>query len=122
MADLKLDAFGDIDLTDGKMSIVRGDDAILQHLRIRYRFVRGEWELDTRIGIPYFQEIFVKNPDLAAIRSTYRRATVTTPGISSVAELELSINPVTRRLAVFTRANKQEGGEPLVFDEEFVLP
>ena len=122
MADLKLDAFGDIDTTDGKMSIVRGDDALVQHLKIRYRFVRGEWELDTRIGIPYFQQIFVKNPDLAAIRSTFRRATVTTPGISSVAEFELSIDARTRRLSIFARANKEEGGEPLVFDEEFVLP
>jgi len=84
MKDLKLDTFGELDLSSGDLQFVTGADAVAQHLRIRLRFFLGEWFLDTRVGIPYFSVFFIKQPNLAAIEAIYRRAIQTVPGVDSL--------------------------------------
>ncbi len=120
MADLRLNANLDLDLTDDRLSIVEGADAVAQKVGIRLRFFRGEWLLDTRIGLPYYQEVFVKNPDLTIVNSLFRRAILTTPGITELTSYDLDIDPRTRvaRLSFQARA---DNGETVRFSEEFIL-
>lgn len=118
--DIKLDAFGDIDLTGDQFSLVDGDDAIKQQLSIRYQFIRGEWDNDTRIGIPYFEEIWIKNPDYNVIRGLFRQATVTTPGIDTVNTLSITVDKTTRTASISLRALKKDG-EILSYDTEFII-
>lgn len=121
MADLKLTTDGDLDLSTNDMQLVSGDDAITQHLKIRFQFFLGEWFLDESVGIPYWTEVFVKDPNLTAIRSFYRETILTTPGIASLAEpLDLDFDSSTRVLDVAFTAVKDDG-ETLDFSEEFRL-
>jgi hypothetical protein len=120
MTDLKLTADHDLDLSTNDMQIVTGDDAIVQHLKIRLQFFLGEWFLDEGVGIPYWTDFFIKDPNLTAIRSYYRQTIVTTPGIASLTSLELDLDGATRALSVDFAAKKDDG-EELVFDERFVL-
>ncbi len=121
MADLKLDAGGDLEIgTDGDLIIVTGIDAIAQHLRIRLQFFRGEWFLDTRQGIPYFEEVLIKAPDLNVVQSLLREAIRETPGVISITSFELDFDGVTRKLSLNSDALTTEG--PLRFTEDFVIP
>ena len=120
MADLKLTSDGDLDLSTRDLQIVRGDDAIVQQLTIRLQFFLGEWFLDESVGIPYWTEVFTKDPNLTAIRSYYRQAITTTPGIKSLTTLDLDFDGAARRLDVSFSAVKDDG-TVLDFNREFRL-
>ncbi len=122
MADLKLNVqTGDLEIgPDGDLIIVTGLDAIAQHLRIRLQFFRGEWFLDTRLGIPYYEEVLIKAPDLNVVQSLLREAIRETPGVIAINSFELDFEGVTRRLSLDFEALTTEG--PLRFTEDFVIP
>lgn len=125
MTDLKLDLSPatpyDIDLTSSGLALVTGDDAIVQHLTIRFGFFRGEWFLDQRVGIPYFTDILIKNPNLADVRNLFTQTILTTPGIAALEELKLDLNSQTRVLDLDFTAQKDDGAL-LDFSQSFVLP
>ena len=89
MSDLALDNTGDLLVESDALSLVEGDDAIVQQLTVRFLFVLGEWFLDTRIGIPYFGDILIKNPDLSRVRAIFQETVLTTPGVASLEEFNL---------------------------------
>lgn len=120
MADVKLDADGDIDLTDGNMTLVTDDDAIVQQITIRLQLLLGEWFLDKRVGMPLFEDVFKKNPDLTRVRSIYRQTILTTPGIASFEEFTLVVDGATRTLSVDFIARKTDG-EILQYNKEFIV-
>lgn len=118
--DIALDGSGDIDLTGDTMRLVDGDDAIRQQLTIRYQFVKGEWQNDTRVGIPYFEDVWIKNPDFNIIRGLFRQATVTCPGIDTIRTLGINVDGKTRRATISLVALKKDGAV-LTYDTEFIL-
>lgn len=103
---------GDLDLTrtPGSVTAVDGDEAILQKIRVRYLFFKGEWYLDTRQGVPWFQEIFVKNPNMGRVNFLLRQVLVTCPGVASVTSFRLSdIERTTRRIQLSFRVVLDSG-------------
>lgn len=121
MSDISLDFQHDLDLTDPlhTISLVTGEAAIQQQLRIRMQFFMGEWFLDTQTGIPFYRDILIKNPSAALIRDIFRRAILSTPGIVSVEDLTVDFNNSTRTASVAFRATL-DTGEALIF-EPFVV-
>jgi len=121
VADLQLSTLDDdLDITGEQLSIVNGDDAIIQHLLIRLRFFQREWFLDLRVGIPYYDSILIKNPDLIVIRAIFRQAILSTPGIQSLNSLTTSFDAAARKLTVEFEAVKDDGGT-LDFSKEFII-
>jgi len=121
MVDIRLDTDGDLYLTeDNDLDLVDGTDAIAQDVSTRLQTFLGEWYLDERIGMPYFQQILGKKPRLALVRSIYNDAILSTPGINTVNDLELDYESGTRTLRVAFRADTISGS--LVYGKEFVLP
>lgn len=116
MSDLKMDLDGDLDVTDGEVTLVIDEEAIAQHLKIRLRTYRGEWFLDTREGIPYKEFILVKNPNRLIVESIFREVIVGTPGIKSLNSFSLDIDGTTRALTLSFTATF-DNGLPLVFEE-----
>jgi len=111
--DLYLDEGGNLELaTEG--------EAIVQHMRCRFQFFLGEWFLDRREGIPFFREIFVKNPSLIVVRSIYNQIIADTPGVAAVTELDLDLDARTRTLEIDFAA-VLETGEPLEPGEPFIV-
>lgn len=120
MSDLLLNSAGDIDVVDNELIIVDGDDAILQHLSIRLKFFLGEWFLDERIGVPYYQDILKKNPNLVAVRTIFRDAILKTPGVESIDRFDLTIDANIRKMYVsFTI--KKDDSSILDFSQEFII-
>ncbi len=122
MADLKInEQTGDLEIgSDGDLIIVDGIDAIAQHLRIRFQFFLGEWFLNRLLGVPYFEEILRKAPDLNVVQSIFRDVILTTPGVLEITKFLVDFDGVTRQLSLDFDANTTEG--PLTFTEDFVIP
>src|SRR5687768_11395985 len=70
-----------------------------QRLRSRLRFFKGEWFLDLRQGIPYFQTI-VQRADDATLRSIFGRVIRATPGIASLESLSFTRDRNARALSI----------------------
>lgn len=120
MTDFKLTTTGDLDLTTGDIQLISGSEEIAQHLRIRLKFFIGEWFLDTRLGIPYIQKVFRKNPNSNVVRDLIQRAALSTPGVLEIQTLTFDFDSANRRLAVDLRA-LITGDEVLDFSEELIL-
>ncbi len=119
--DLALDTDGDLLITDGDLSLLTGTDAITQHLRVRLRFFLGEWFIDQRIGIPFYESVLVKQPNLDVIRSIFREAIAETPGVLQIPRLDLSFDSVNRKLTIDTTIIVDGTDTPLSFTDELVI-
>jgi hypothetical protein len=97
---LKLDGNGDLLRQNGAFVLVSGSEAIVQSVRVRLQFFLGEWFLDESVGVPYYEQILVKNPDLSVIRQIIRKVIVDTVGITELKTLELNLDRGARLLYV----------------------
>lgn len=102
---------GDNDLivVNGDLVLVADMAAIKQEIYIRLQFVAGEWFLDTTAGLPYFENILVKSPNLAAIRTIFMDEILASAGVKSVLKLNLDFNAKKRELAVDFSVNTDLG-------------
>jgi hypothetical protein len=107
--DLQLDTDGDFAISGGDLQIVSGADAIVQAVKIRLQFFRGEWYLDEDAGLPYFQSVLVKNPDPNVLHSVFRRAILDTPGVLEITSLTLTFDRAERTLTVAFRISTDVG-------------
>lgn len=63
----------DILMKEGDLVITKGGDIVLadsvrQAIRIRLLWFAGEWRFNTEYGIPYYDEVYIKNPNLEKIK------------------------------------------------------
>ena len=119
MTDLKLDENGDLAIEDDDLVIIEGIDAIAQDCEVRLKFFQGEWFLDTRLGVPWFQNILGQKPRLIAVKAILKKAILSTPGILSILDFDMDWDGVTRTLSVEFRANTVEG--EFSFDKELII-
>lgn len=101
MTSLLLNACGDIDITQGRTSIVRNADAVKQRWLVYIRTYLGEWFLDQSIGVPYIQRLFRKRMTRQAIKQIFSTASLEVPGILQVTAVTVDVlNVQTRFLEV----------------------
>ncbi len=101
---------GDMMLRGGNaVWLTRLADEVHQRLKTRFQFVRGEWFLDRRKGVPYKQVFWVKNPDTKVIRSLFSKLIRTTVGVASLDSLTLYLDNSTRTLLVDFAATLSDG-------------
>jgi hypothetical protein len=91
---------GDLRFENGDIAFVSGADQVRQRVLIRLRRSLGEWAYNIRLGLPWIEQILVKNPDLATIRSLLLAEIIATPGVLQVRALELELT--AERQLVFT--------------------
>lgn len=98
--DLKLDSSGDLDITNGEMTLVEGAAAVAQDCRSRLLFFLGEWFLDTRLGVNWFGLALIKNPNQMAVHSMIRAVVLGTPGVKEISAFSASLDSANRVLTV----------------------
>lgn len=86
-------------------------DSIAQSIKTRLLFFRGEDFLDSRAGMPYYQEILRKNPNRAVVLALFRRRILSVLGVVSVRRLDFSLDPVTREALVSWSVVIADGSE-----------
>lgn len=119
--DIKLDVDGDLDISTGDLQLISGVDFIVQSLKIRLQFFQGEWFLDTRLGMPYFQEILVKSTTSKAIAAIYEEAILESPGVLEVHDLLVEFDGATREARISFNAVVEGSDIPLDFSTEFII-
>lgn len=68
----------------GDAYLITGVPAIAQHVRIRLRFIKGEWYLDQREGTPYVEEIWGQVTEEDRVTAVVRAVLLGTPGIRTI--------------------------------------
>lgn len=99
---------GDISV-NSDLSLTEGTQAIEQHLRQRLQTFFQEWFLDKRIGIPYFEQVLVKNPDFVVVDSIFKREIIDTPGIEELVQFDFNFDKSLRELTLSFKARTIEG-------------
>lgn len=124
MATFAQETDNDLKLVAGQLVLVSSvAEAAAIQLRNRFQFVKGEYFLDTRIGVPYFGFVFVKNPDLLLIKQLFRTIILGTPGVKSIIDLTTSFDSAARTLSFSFRAFADDGaviaggsGQPFIVE------
>lgn len=100
MSDLKLGADGDLAIKNSDLQLTTSDDAVRQHLQQRLRTFLGEWFLDLDVGVPYFQDILVKNPNINQIDGILKQKILTTPGVVELLSFTMNFDQSARSLSI----------------------
>ena len=110
MKDLLLNVTNhDVEVDAYDLSLVEDQGHIAQSLRIRLLLFLGEWFLDTDEGVPFFQDVFKKNPNLGAIEAALKQRILGTPGVTELISFSLEFNESGRQLTVDFEANTTFG-------------
>lgn len=83
---------------DGSLAIVTGAEAVGQHVRQRIKTFQGEWFLDTRVGVPWLDQIFAKAYDPVLAESVVKGCILDTDGVTGIESFSVSFDRGIRRL------------------------
>src|SRR5882672_11274251 len=107
MADIMLDlnpispTLNDLLIRDGDLVITPDTlSAVRQHILQRLRIFLGEWFLNNQVGLPFFQQILIKNPDQSKIDALLRNQIQGTPGVEALNSYSFSPDFTLRVLTV----------------------
>jgi len=82
---------------------------VLQRIRCRLLFVRGEWYLDQRQGTPWREKVWVKGATLDIVRRIIRAVVEGTPGVEAIDSLDVGMDAASRRLTITFSATTDLG-------------
>jgi hypothetical protein len=92
---------GDLTLTsDATPNNLASTNPVLQDILQRLSFFLGEWFLDNTQGVPYFQQILIKNPDQSKIDAIFQNIILGTPGVVQLSSYTFTPNTAKRVLTV----------------------
>lgn len=92
--DILLDKNGDLFVS--KQGDIAIENSVVQKIKIRLRWFLGEWRWDQEEGLPYFDNILVKNPDIDFIESQIRLKIFEVDEVTEVSNVELTLDKKTR--------------------------
>ena len=75
-------------------------DSVAQKIRIRLLWFLGEWRWNTDEGLPYFDDILIKNPDTDYIESLVRKKIFEVTEVTEVNDVSVTIDKASRRAAI----------------------
>ncbi len=110
----------DFALFEGDLVLCRDARAVAQHVENRFRFFLGEWFLDLREGVPYFQIVLVKGPNIPVIRQLFMKVITTTPGMADVVNFDMTYDAKERTL-YYQWQGTTDAGDPVSGDNAFVV-
>lgn len=77
-----------------------GIDAIRQRIILKLSIWRGEWFLDTDVGMPYVQELIGKRGTHELLRRVVKGKIENTDGVVEVTKISLSIDAKSRHVKI----------------------
>lgn len=92
--DILLSPDGDLFLTEkGDISLV---ESVAQKIKIRLRWWLGEWRWDEDEGLPYRDDLFIKNPDTDGFEMAVREKIFEIDEITEVKDVSVTYDRKTR--------------------------
>lgn len=93
-------------------------DYVRQKVRTKIKWFLNEWFMDISLGIPYFQYIYVKNPDIQTIESILRLEIENIKEVKEVPKISIDYAPDTRRKMFINIGIRCFNEEELELEEE----
>lgn len=90
MLNLALDDNNDIFVTGYGIARTDGREQIAQRIKTRLQLFFGEWFLDRNAGVPWLEQILIKNPRATIVQGVLKQTIIRTPGV-----LELTAFSIT---------------------------
>lgn len=101
MSDISLTADSkELLLKNGDLVLTQGAVAVEQHVLQRLKMFAGEWFLNLSEGVPYFQNILVKNPNPDIVDGLLKNTILETPGVDELLTFNIDYNASNRTLSV----------------------
>lgn len=99
------------EISNGKQELAIFDtaDRVAQQVKINLLAFLGEWFLDVTFGVPYLEEILVKNPRIAVIESIIREHINSIPNLRRITSLGMDWDRRMRGLFVSFSAETDLG-------------
>jgi len=79
---------------------INGADKVAQQIKITLLAFLGEWFLDITFGVPYLEEILVKNPHLASVETILRAHINNVPRVIRLESFNMTFDRARRTLGV----------------------
>lgn len=102
MSTLALNSNNDLYFINRRLAIIpnnNSDKEILQRLKMRLKFFKDEWFLNSEHGVPYFTDILgTKSIDINIIESILRGQILNVKGVKEVTESSVDYNPSERKI------------------------
>jgi len=94
----------DILLENGDLCFRNGDivlkNSVRQKINIRLKWFFQEWRWDDELGLPYFEHIFIKNPDVNQIRELIEDEIFNVEEVTEVNDVTISIDKTSRKAII----------------------
>ncbi|MCY6395077.1 hypothetical protein [Actinobacillus pleuropneumoniae] len=107
--DIKLDGNHDLAVKNGQLVLVSGANKKAQQIKIALLTFAEEWFLDNTVGLPYFNDILVKNAERSKVENVFRKAILSVENVLSVKAISLFLDRKNRMLSVHFEADTSEG-------------
>lgn len=105
--DLLLTAAGD--LVIGPEGDIYLTTSVAQAIRIRLRWFVGEWKFNPELGVPYFEDVFVKKVNVSRVEQIMSEQVLNVDGVRKVRSLNISTNIAQRTMLIVFEAETTEG-------------
>lgn len=100
--DLLLASNGDLAFSNGQCPVTTSyEDSVAQRLEITLRTFLGEWFLDTEIGVPYFESIFIKQQNKSAIDIVFQEKILSDVDVEGIVEFDSQLDKNRNYSATF---------------------
>lgn len=96
----KTDANNDLVIENGLLVLVDGADSLEQRIKASLLLFQGEWFADTGRGVPWIQEVLVKNPDPAVLNAVFGDVIRGTQGVLTLDRLTFDLDNAARTLTI----------------------
>jgi len=103
--------YWDISIDDQTRRIT-GTEQVAQLVKSRLQTLRGEWEKDKIVGVPWLDDVFIKNYSLVLVESYIAKTIISTNGVKKLNSISSVPDRVRRKLAVTFSATS-------IYDEDF---
>jgi hypothetical protein len=95
---------------DGNLAVaVETGDSVAQRVECRLKTFLGEHFLDRTIGVPYYEEVFKKNPDVGRVRALLLSVVKKVPGVSKILTFSVEFFPGERVFKVDFSVQASDG-------------
>jgi len=88
---------------------INGADKVAQEVKINLLAFLGEWFLDVTFGVPYLEDILVKNPHMPSIETIFRFHILDVPHVTLITSFNMTWDRARRTLTVNFAANTDYG-------------
>lgn len=99
----------DLVVTMGDLSLCTGSSAIAQDVLQQLQVFLGEWFLNTSLGLPWLQQILVKQPNIDVIDGLIQNAILAVDGIDQLITYNYTFDSPSRTLSITFQATTYNG-------------